>query len=206
MTRASKPETIAAEAPEPDLASVPDRLIAAAKRLIRQGGVESVTVKALIAESDVYPDAVRYHFGGKAALIAAVVESLANDESLELIADTSAGRSGPEQIHRLVSSDHELLDDPESFRDFYAILPHVVVDDDLRDRVAQVYLRYRQSYAAALSAHSGVGSERLDAVTAILLATIDGLAVQRLLDPGSIDLSATLDLLEEMLGHALESA
>lgn len=178
---------------------VPQRLIDAAVRLIRSGGVQSVTVQALIAEADVYPDAVRYHFGGKAGLIAAVIESLANDETLRSIAETSAGRSPSEQIHRLVESDHQLLDDLDSFRDFYAILPAVVVDEELRQRVAKAYTEYREIYAAGLGSQSHLEQTRLKALSVLMLAAIDGLAVQRLLDPDCCSLPTVLALLEEMM-------
>ena len=185
--------------------SVPQRLIDAAQCLIREGGVESVTVQALIAKADVYPDAVRYHFGGKAALLAAVVESLANDDSLSAIADSSAGHSSAEQIRRLVESDRALLEDLDSFRDFYAILPYVVTDSDLRKRVAAFYSRYREVYSSALTEQSRMRGGRLAALTAIILATVDGLAVQILLDPDSVVLDTTLNLFEEMLDRALEA-
>ena len=42
------------------------------------------------------------------------------------------------------------MDDRDAFRDFFAILPHVVLDDELRERVAALYDWYRDLYVEGL--------------------------------------------------------
>ena len=82
------------EYPTARLAPTSRRLVAAARRLLARGGYESLTVEAVAAEAGVYRDAVRYHFGSKAAFVAAVVDSLSHDQSLNAVAETQAQEPG----------------------------------------------------------------------------------------------------------------
>ena len=123
------------------------RLVGAARRLLARGGYEALTVEAVAADAGAYRDAVRYYFGGKAAFIAAVVDSLAHDQMLNAAAETERLPAGEQRVHSLVAHDRKLLDDRDSFRDFFALLPHVLADDELRERVAGLYTWYRDVYA-----------------------------------------------------------
>ena len=53
------------------------RLIHAAGELFALRGVEAVTVREIADKADAVPNAVRYHFGDKAGLVAAVAVTLA---------------------------------------------------------------------------------------------------------------------------------
>jgi len=137
------------------LSPVAARLVAAARALLARGGFQALTVEAVASEAGAYRDAVRYHFGSKAALIAAVVDSLAHDQSLVAVEQTRELPSGPERVHALVAGDRRLVEDRDAFRDFFALLPHVVQDDDLRARIAALYEWYRELYAAGIEGDAG---------------------------------------------------
>ena len=132
------------------LSPVAVRLVAAARTLLARGGFKALTVDAVAAEAGAYRDAVRYHFGSKAALVAAVVDSLAHDQSLAALARSRELTSAPARVHALVAADRQLVDDRDGFRDFFALLPHVVQDADLQARVAGLYEWYRDLYAAGM--------------------------------------------------------
>ena len=119
------------EDPTAQLSPTARKLVAAARRLLARGGYEALTVEAVAAEAGAYRDSVRYYFGSKAAFIAAVVDSLSHDQSLSAVAETQAAAAGDERVHGLVAGDRRLVDDRAAFRDFFAILPHVVLDDEL---------------------------------------------------------------------------
>ena len=53
-------------------------------------------------------------------------------------------------MHALVAGDRQLVDDRDSFRDFFAIFPHVLLDEELRARVAGLYDWYRDLYAGGM--------------------------------------------------------
>ena len=132
--------------------------------------------------------------------VAAVVDSLAHDQSLAAVEETRSLPPGAERVHTLVASDRQLVDDRDGFRDFFAIFPHVVLDEDLRERVAALYEWYRDLYAAGMSDTADAAADaRLRLFASLMVAMTDGLAVQKLLDPDGVDLEALFALWDEIL-------
>jgi AcrR family transcriptional regulator len=192
-----------AEDPTAQLSPTARKLVAAARRLLARGGYEALTVEAVAAEAGAYRDSVRYYFGSKAAFVAAVVDSLAHDQSLGAVVETEAAEGGDERVHGLVAGDRRLVADRAAFRDFFAILPHVVLDDELRERVAALYEWYRDLYVEGLGDATTVEDERLRRFASLMVAMTDGLAVQKLLDPDGVELEPLFELWESMLRAAL---
>lgn len=193
------------EDPTARLSPTARKLVAAARRVLARGGYEALTVEAVAAEAGAYRDSVRYYFGSKAAFVAAVVDSLSHDQSLSAVAETQAAQDGDERVHGLVAGDRRLVDDRDAFRDFFAILPHVVLDDELRERVAALYEWYRDLYVEGLGGAAEADEARLRAFASLMVAMTDGLAVQRLLDPDGVRLEPLFALWEDMLRRALAS-
>jgi AcrR family transcriptional regulator len=192
-----------AEDPTAQLSPTARKLVAAARRLLARGGYEALTVEAVAAEAGAYRDSVRYYFGSKAAFVAAVVDSLSHDQSLSAVAETQAAPGGEERVRGLVAGDRRLVADRDAFRDFFAILPHVVLDDELRERVAALYEWYRDLYVEGLGDATVVEDERLRRLASLMVAMTDGLAVQKLLDPDGVELEPLFELWEGMLRAAL---
>jgi len=198
-------ETTSIEAgdPEAELSPTARRLVAAARRLLARGGFEALTVEAVAAEAGAYRDAVRYHFGSKAAFVATVVDALAHEQSLEGATKTRDLPAGGERVRALVDADRRLAEDLSSFRDFFTILPHALRDDELRERVARLYDWYRQLYADALDGDDPAHRAGLEAHAHLMAAVTDGLAVQKLLDPARVDLEVLYRLWAAMLERSL---
>ena len=188
-----------------ELSPVAAKLVAAARTLLARGGFRALTVEAVAAEAGAYRDAVRYHFGSKSALVAAVVDSLAHDQSLAAVARAGEVPSARGRVHALVAADRRLVDDRDAFRDFFALLPHVVQDADLRARVAGLYEWYRDLYSAGMAGGDGAcddpAAARRRDVASLMVAMIDGLAVQELLDPDPARLDRLFRLWEELLAR-----
>jgi AcrR family transcriptional regulator len=201
MTEPQRPT----EDPTARLSPTARKLVVAARRLLARGGYEALTVEAVAAEAGAYRDSVRYYFGSKAAFVAAVVDSLSHDQSLSAVAEIQTASGGGERVHGLVAGDRRLVDDRAAFRDFFAILPHVVLEDELRERVAALYDWYRDLYVEGLGDATAVDESRLRAYASLMVAMTDGLAVQRLLDPDRIELGPLFELWESMLRRALLS-
>jgi AcrR family transcriptional regulator len=156
-------------------------------------------------EAGEYRDAVRYHFGNKAGLIAAVVDSLAHDETVASFGEAITLPPGRERVHALLEGDRRLTGDVPSFQGFFAILPHVMRDQELRPKVAALYERYRQLYVRCFS--DGVDDARRDAFhrhASLTMAITDGLAIQMALDSEGCDLASLFELWETMLCDSLE--
>jgi len=185
------------------LSPTAQRLVAAARRLLARGGYEALTVEAVAAEAGAYRDAVRYHFGSKAAFVATVVDALAHDQSLEGARKTRGLPAGAARVRALVDADRHLTEDLSSFRDFFTILPHALRDEELRRRVARLYDWYRSLYVEALDNEDPVRAADLCGYAHLMTAVTDGLAVQKLLDPANVDLEALYRLWTRMLEVAL---
>jgi AcrR family transcriptional regulator len=177
--------------------------VAAARRLLARGGFEALTVEAVAAEAGAYRDAVRYHFGSKAAFIATVVDALAHDQSLEGARKTRDLPAGAARARALVDADRRLAEDLGSFRDFFTILPHALRDEELRERVARLYDWYRALYVEALDGDDPSRAADLGAYAHLMAAMTDGLAVQKLLDPERVDLESLYALWARLLEGAL---
>jgi AcrR family transcriptional regulator len=185
--------------PTAGLSPTARRLVTAARTLLARGGFEALTVEAVAAEAGAYRDSVRYHFGSKAAFVAAVVDSLAHEQSLAAVEKTRGLPAGAERVHALVAGDRQLVEDRDAFRDFFALLPHVVMDGELRARVAALYDWYRELYAAGIADRDEAGVARLRDLASLMVAMTDGLAVQELLDPDGARLDRVFRLWEELL-------
>ncbi len=190
--------------PMAELSPTARRLVTAARRLLARDGFAALTVEGVAAEAGAYRDSVRYYFGSKAAFIAAVVDSLAHDQSVAAFAETQGLPAGAPRVHTLVASDRQLVDDRAGFRDFFAIFPHVIADEELRTRVAGLYDWYRDLYVAGMGENaSDERRELLRSVASLMVAVTDGLAVQKLLDPSKVDLEPLFELWERILRREL---
>jgi len=183
-----------------------ERLVAAARRVLARDGFDALTVEAVAAESGEYRDAIRYYFGSKAGLVAAVVDSLAHDQSLEAMRKARTPSRDGAGIEALVDGDRRMAQDAGGFRDFFELLPHVLKDEELRGRVAALYDWYRTVYLEGLSVETS--SSRLRLYASLMTAMTDGLALQKTLDPEGVELEALFSLwtevLEATLGRELE--
>ena len=204
MTR-SGAEKALVEAGDPvaELSPTARRLVAAARRLLARRGFEALTVEGVAAEAGAYRDAVRYHFGSKAAFVATVVDALAHDQSLEGALKTRDLPAGGERVRALVDADRRLAEDLGSFRDFFTILPHALRDEELRERVARLYDWYRALYVGALEGEDAERKATLEAHAHLMAAMTDGLAVQKLLDPSRVDLEELYRMWALMLERSL---
>jgi AcrR family transcriptional regulator len=192
--------------PTAQLSPTARRLVAAARTLLARGGFEALTVEGVAAEAGAYRDSVRYYFGSKAAFIAAVVDSLAHDQSMAAVAETLAQPAGEGRVHALVAGDRQLVDERDSFRDFFAIFPHVLLDEELRSRVAGLYEWYRDLYAGGIGGVGAEADERLRGLASLMIAMTDGLAVQKLLDSDGVALEPLFGLWEEILRREFPAA
>lgn len=180
------------------------RIVAAARRLLAREGFAALTVDRVAVEAGEYKDAVRYYFGSKAGMIAAVVGSMAHDSSLESFTKTHDLPPGEQRVHVLLEADRRLAEDVATSRDFLSILPHVLRDEELRVRVARLYDWYRDLYVRCFSEGLDEGGlHRLALLAGLMVAMIDGLAIQKAIDP-KVDLDALFDLWIEVVGSSLE--
>jgi AcrR family transcriptional regulator len=214
-------------APLAELPATARRILEAARRILERDGYTGLTYEAIAAESGEYKDSVRYHFGGKAGLVAAIVDSSVHDASLAIFAEAREIDHPLERVTAVVGASRELPGADDAWL-MWELLPHITRREDLRARVADLYEWYREHYLEVFRA--GSGDERAsgsgDARTggsadargagwippelardyaSILLAVLDGLAMQKALDPDGVDLDAVFGLWQRIVTASMRA-
>jgi len=198
------PEPLLLEDPMEALPPTAQRILAAARRLLISGGFEALTLSAIATEADESKGSIGYHFGNKDGLVAALVDSLAHDANRGLIEQTAAQRSALRRFHALIDGEARIAADAESFLAFFEALPHALREPALRPRVAALYDGYRQTVIRALAPGGEGAHAELEPFATLMIAIVDGLAIQHGLDPDGADLEAATGLWERLSAPYLE--
>lgn len=188
------------------LAPTAQRLLAAAQRLLTSGGFEALKLSAIARAAGESKASIGYHFGNKAGLVTALVDSFAHDANRGLIEDTGELPKGEERIHALIDGETRIAADAESYQSFFEVLPHALRDGDLRERVAALYDGYRETVLRCLDASDPAAKEQLRPFAMLMIAVVDGLAIQHVLDPDVADVAAATDLWERLVRPYLTEA
>lgn len=200
------PEPLLLEDPMEALAPTAQRLLAAAQRLLTSGGFEALKLSAIARAAGESKASIGYHFGNKGGLVTALVDSFAHDANRGLIEDTGQLPKGEERIHALIDGETRIAADAESYQSFFEVLPHALRDEDLRERVAALYDGYRETVLRCLDAADPAAKEQLRPFAMRMIAIVDGLAIQHVLDPDVADVAAATDLWERLVRPYLTEA
>jgi AcrR family transcriptional regulator len=200
------PEPLLLEDPMQALAPTAQRLLAAAQRLLVAGGFEALKLSAIAREAGESKASIGYHFGNKAGMVAALVDSLAHDANRGLIEEAAGLPEGEPRIHTLIDGETRIAADAEPFLAFFDVLPHALRDPDLGQRVAALYDGYRETVMRSLDADYAVQEARLRPFAMLMIAIVDGLAIQHGLDPEGADVAAATELWERLVRPYLAEA
>lgn len=194
------------EDPTPDLSPTARRLLEAAKRVLYRDGFRALTFETIAREAGENPALIRYHFGSKAGLLTALVDSVLYQEAVELIERLSAVPGGEQRRETLLAIHEAMSCDRDSYRMFYEIIPHVIRDEQLEPHLRQLFEWYRRLDTWALD-ESGQPRRQTQSepLAALTVAMTDGLALQALADPG-LDLTPAFDLWRRLVVAYVEAA
>src|SRR5437868_5762983 len=178
-----------------------DELLAAALRVFARRGYREAGVDEIAAEAGYSKGALYWHFSSKAELLTALLDERIDApmrDRVELLA------SAPPERDMSLEATHEFarqLDEQREAmlleREYWTI---AIRDPELRTRYAERQTELRDSLAAALqdrARHLGTPEVGMPAedVARIVMSIIGGLAVDELIEPGSVR--------PELLGEAL---
>jgi TetR/AcrR family acrAB operon transcriptional repressor len=182
------------------------RLLEAARRLLARSGYGSLSVEAIGREAGENKALIRYYFGSKNGLIVALVDWLIS-ETLWQARRRHAGRSAKQSSSEtVVESSEALLGDPSSYRLFFDLLPRILENPPMAEQFAELYRAYRDQNVRTLwvDAPDDAPVEVFDIAT-LTVAIADGLAVQILAEPGSVDVTHALATWRSFIDHTLAS-
>ena len=200
------PQPLLLEDPMASLPPTAQRILAAAQRLLASGGFEALKLSAIAAEAGESKASIGYHFGNKAGLVTALVDALTHEANRGLMAETAEVAAGEARVRALIDGETRIIGDAEAFQSFFEVLPHALRDPDLRERVAALYEGYRETVLRCLAAGDEDEHRRLRPFAMLMIAIVDGLALQHGLDPGNADVAAATSLWEELASPFLRDA
>ncbi len=193
------------EDPAESLPETAQRLLEAARRLLLAGGFDALRLDAIATEAGKNKASIKYYFGNKEGLIAAIVDSLDYDDCLAF-ADETKGTSGEERLQRYIAGQTRLAGDKDGFLVFFDLLPHIIRDESLRKRLAILYEWYYKMNAEWLGLADRIRPENRDrfiAFASLMVAMVDGLAIQAALRPKGFDLERSFSMLDLFLRRGL---
>jgi AcrR family transcriptional regulator len=165
------------------------RILEAAGRLVRKDGLRALTVGAVAAEAGVYRAAVSYHFGGKAGLMASLVNAYFSESQEAIAAAARACPAGRQRVRFIaenwldfVSADEDLL--------FFEVLGYALRRKELRDQLQALYRRWTELILDLLQDESGLDDAEAAQAALLLRMLIDGIVVERLVNPERDDWKA----------------
>ncbi len=171
----------------------------AAIRLLAQRGYRGTSLAAVAAEVEMSQPGLLHHFPSKERLLLAVLEER-DREDLERVADTLAGsgiRQALEAVVRHNQTARELV------RLFTMLVGESVAEGHpAHDYFVDRYQRIRGDLVAKLRQLQADGEVRedadMEALAPLILAVMDGLQVQWLLDPRT-DMAASFEAFTSLL-------
>jgi AcrR family transcriptional regulator len=170
--------------PTPDLSPTAARILEAARRVLAREGFRGLTFETIAKEAGENPALIRYHFGSKAGLLAALVDSVLYQEATELIEQLTPVPAGDERREALLRLHEGLPRDTDAYRNFFELVPHIMRDDELRPHLRQLFEWYRKLDAWALKdAGDEEPGEHIAPMALLTVAIADGIALQKLADP-----------------------
>jgi len=190
--------------PLSELSPTARRILEATRRVLARDGYSGITFDAVAAESNENKALIAYHFGNKAGLLTALIDSVAHDANKTLANEIRRLPDGSRRLRRLIDSHRVISGDVGAYQMFFDLVPHILRDEQLRPRLATLYRWYRDLDVWAVR-RGGQVSDKADlaALSAITVAVTDGLALQHASDP-DFDLRGAYRLWESMVAAYLQ--
>jgi AcrR family transcriptional regulator len=192
---------------QPDLPPTAQRLLDAAHRLLVRSGYNSLSVEAIGQEAGENKALIRYYFGSKNGLLVALTDSLISDTLWRARQRLSGLSDTKDRLAVITDTVEAIMDDEASYRLLFDLLPRLLEDPRMARQLADLYRGYRDVNARALwGERPGEPPIEVRELAAMTVALTDGLAVQLLAEPSSIDVQGALAIWRSFLETALASA
>lgn len=188
---------------EDPLSALPETarsLLVAAKDIIEMDGFNALTLNAVATASGENKAMISYYFGNKAGLISAVVDSVVHEEYVAS-KDRMKNVDSEHRLQRIIAEMRTMDAATREFRVFFELLPRVLRDEALRQRIALLYGWYwsvKLEWLGVADPASAFEDPDMRGLAQLLSAVIDGLAVQAAIDP-SLDLANPYRILARLL-------
>ena len=184
------------------------KIIAAARRLMTDKGVKQTTLADIAREAGISRGTLFYYYASKNDLIYDILEKHLSDLTDAIFASLSRRRNTADLAAVLQSALNGLIVDENSGRmNLYLLQEAIIENSDLKDRFAVKYQTWRELIASHASRVFSISdAQQLPALGALLLAMIDGLTIQYLLAPKSVNFQEVARQLVRMIADGEQSS
>jgi AcrR family transcriptional regulator len=192
------------ESPLSSLTPAARRILNAAAELLANEGYAALTYERIAEVAGVNKSSIRYNFGSKSALVAAVVDAMSHDMCVSL-SEAIAGSGKQERIGMVVNGLGEMISTSDVFTGYFRLLPHILTDPDLREKMAALYDWWNRENAAWFASGDlpSEDARLIRGIAQLVCAAVDGLAIQAAVASPEFDLDASLEALTTMLQRTL---
>jgi AcrR family transcriptional regulator len=202
---------VGADAPVPlpdplaDLPPTARRIVETARRLLIEKGYPSLSLETIASECGVNKTAVRYYFGNKAGLMEAVVDTWVH-ENVGLVLQGAKARPTQSPFHTFRVAKQQMSENTEVYLAFLELLPAILRDARHSGRITDLYEWAIDMYGRILEVDlRGLSPQEMRGFTQLIIAVVDGLAVQRAINPERFGTDDAYNMLESVVGAWMDS-
>ena len=186
------------------LAPTAGRILDAARTIVAEHGYAGLTMAEVERVSGANRALVSYYFGSKVGLLAALVDSLFQDPDGDPVEKIRDSLEGSDRTRRFLQWQEKVSANDRVNRVLHEMLPVAMRDPMVRKQFADAYRLYRTIDAECLSsAPAKLTGRQADSLAAVAIAVVEGLAIQRALDP-DFDHEYAWQLWTEVIGQYLQ--
>jgi AcrR family transcriptional regulator len=173
------------------------QIVAAARALVAQGGLEALSFSALEERLDFTRGVITYHFADKDEIVAALLQSAVGEIDGATSAEVEASASLEDKIRAVLRTKvHGFLDHPEAAEILLAFWTQLSRQGPVRQLTAQLFGGYRAQSARLVRAarkRNPRCQADPDAMAAVLVGTVIGLVIQSRFEPEAIRVDAAIE-------------
>lgn len=189
------------------LAPTAQRLLEAARRLLETSGYNSLSIEAIGREAGENKSLIRYHFGSKGGLLVALVDWVVHDVVAEMRERISELPQGDLRIDAFMEGHRRMVLDAPAYKLYFDLVPHLLEDTGMRAQLSGLYATDRQLNLWALwPEERGNAPGQVAVLAAMTMALFDGLALQLLADPNSVDIDRVVSTWNAILHEHVSKA
>jgi AcrR family transcriptional regulator len=182
-----------------------DRIVHAAYEVLAEKGYDATTFKEIARSAEAAQGLIHYYFGSKDRLLLEVLKEASTRTREEMQRFVAAL---PEERPRrgmsvLAQQKHRVSRQPEWYRLRYELFALGMRKPELLPSVGELLSKGRRGVGEVLVRLTGKEIADQEALSAVMLACFDGLALQKLSDP-DFDLDGAYRVLDRMIGSVVE--
>ncbi len=173
------------------------QIVEAARRLVAEQGLASLTIGALEDRLAFTRGVITYHFANKDEIVRAVFASAIEEIDAAVRQEVEAGATIQQKVRAVLHGNvRGFVDTEVAGRVLLSFWGRLSADAAVRKLNAELYARYRRQAAKLLKrARAGGEIAKIDAdvMASLLVGMVLGIATQHYFEPGAIDVDAAVD-------------